>query len=225
VLGLIHEHKRPDRESFAPFHCKNVLNYPWSDPDPDNNCCGPTGTCCDFYSCQFLLDHTTFWNQEGPGAPGAAYDLNSIMHYRRNAFTGNGLDTLGGGPLSNPSALSPGDIARVQELYGCLAPPKPKCPAACDPLFNTCSQPTAQTCIFPSVKFANPRGACACRAGYKADSVADGDTTKQWRLPADEGNFRVWVAQGVSCNTLCNVSTGSAPCGEVTELPADCLHM
>jgi hypothetical protein len=46
----------------------------------------------------------------------------------------------------------------------------------------------------------DPKAECACRAGYKATDaslgIADGDTTKQWRLPADEGNFRVWVAEG-----------------------------
>jgi len=75
----------------------------------------------------------------------------------------------------------------------------------------------------------NPRAACACRAGYKATDpslgIVDGDTTKQWRLPADEGNFRVWVAEGVACDTLCDVWYGSTPCGEVTLLGAECLHI
>ena len=101
----------------------------------------------------------------------------------------------------------------------------PYCPAGCDPQANKCSWPTAQTCIYPSTSVPNPRAACACRAGYKATtpSISDGDTSKQWRLPAPEGNFRVWVAEGVPCDTLCNVSTGSAPCQEVFELSANCL--
>jgi len=52
----------------------------------------------------------------------------------------------------------------------------------------------------------------------------DTDTTKQWRLPADEGNFRVWVAQGIECDTLCDVPTGIFSCQEVVELPAACLQ-
>ena len=54
--------------------------------------------------------------------------------------------------------------------------------------------------------------------------IADADTAKQWRLPADEGNFRVWVAQGVACDTLCKNPFGSPPCAEVVELGKECLH-
>jgi hypothetical protein len=112
-------------------------------------------------------------------------------------------------------------------LLGVRAQPPPQCPIGCNPNpgANTCSWSTAENCIYPSPSTPNPRAACACRAGYKATvpGILDTDTTKQWRLPADEGNFRVWVAQGVACDTLCEVSTGTSPCQEVVELPAACL--
>jgi hypothetical protein len=161
---------------------------------------------------------------------GGNFDLNSIMLYRNDAFAKPGTSTLtkGPNPYNNPQALSPEDILRIRELYGCLPPPPPQCPIGCNPApgANTCSWPTAEDCIYPSPSTPNPRAACACRAGYKATApgILDTDTTKQWRLPADEGNFRVWVAQGIECNTLCDVSTGAFSCQEVVELPATCLH-
>ena len=100
----------------------------------------------------------------------------------------------------------------------------PFCPSGCDPLSNQCHI-TAQTCIYPDTSKVGKSAHCACRAGYKATTadIADGDVSQQWRLPAPEGSFRVWVAQGVACDTLCTGSDSSAPCGEITELSADCL--
>lgn len=148
------------------------------------------------------------------------------MLYRDDAFAKPGTLTLTGGPNvhNNPQALSSEDINRIRELYGCLnQPPPAQCPAGCNPTSgaNSCSWPTAEDCIYPSPSAPNPRAACACRAGYKATTsvIADGDTSVQWRLPADEGNFRVWVAQGVECDTLCDDGT----CDEVDELGAECL--
>ena len=154
------------------------------------------------------------------------------MLYRNDAFARPGTLTLLDGPntYQNPQTLSSGDINRVKELYGCANDTKPPvtCPKGCNPLAgqNTCSFPTAATCVYPSPALANPRAACACRAGFKATApgITDADTTKQWRLPAPEGNFRVWVAEGVVCDTLCDVPTGAESCREVAELPADCLH-
>ncbi len=233
-LGLLHEQRRPDREQFVTFQCENVISYPPPVPDPAS-CCLP-GQCCDFDLCQFTIDPGSYHGQDGPDAPGAAYDIDSIMHYVSTAFAKSGTETLVGAPKEFPGNLSAGDIARVRHLYGCVATtepdpkpdPRPECPAPCNPLANRCSA-TAVTCVYPSLEVLRadsasiPRGACACRAGYKADGVADDDSTKQWRLPADEGNFRVWVAEGVECNTLCEKSTGPESCGEVKELSAACL--
>ena len=186
-------------------------------------CCGglqkcpldPAAGCCG-WACQFVIE----CDDDVDGS----FDFESNMLYPRAAFAIDGTFTLPNSPPGQ-QPLSPGDIARVRELYGC---PAPKCPVGCNPTSgaNTCSVPTAQDCIYPSLSTPNPRAACACRAGYKATvpGIADTDTTKQWRLPADEGSFRVWVAQGVACDTLCDVSTGVNSCQEVVELPADCLH-
>jgi hypothetical protein len=221
ILGLYHEHKRPDANGFLQFVCQNLQDYPFgfTPAVADATCCGASA-CCGF-ACQFTPQFGTYYNQLGP-ANGGAFDLDSVMLYRRDAFAAPGKFTLTNGPNSyqNPQHLSPGDIARVQQLYGCIAP---TCPNGCNPLSNTCSFPTAQDCIYPSPNIPNPRAACACRAGYKA-AAADDDTTKHWRLPAPEGSFRVWVAEGVPCDTLCDFPWGVNSCQEVTELGAECLH-
>ncbi|KAI9763051.1 MAG: hypothetical protein M1840_000942 [Geoglossum simile] len=225
IIGLIHEQKRPDASGFTEFICKNVVGYPWTlaEADADNNCCGkaPGYDCCG-WACQFTPQ---FGDYNSGSAPenGGKFDLDSVMMYRRDAFAKPSTFTLTNGPNdhNNPQHLSPGDINRVRELYRCLAP---KCPVGCDPHSNTCSYPSAQDCIYPSPNVAKPRAACACRAGYKANAAND-DTSKHWRLPADEGNFRVWVAQGVECDTLCSVPWGASSCQEVKELGAECLHL
>ena len=237
ILGLYHEQKRPDSYKFNPFQCQNLVDYPFglTETDADAQCCGlePYYGCCG-WACQFTPQFDLYNSQDPEPANGGAYDFDSIMLYRNDAFAKPGTLTLTKGPntYNNPQTLSSGDINRVKELYGCLPdhphPPTGKCPAGCDPTAgkNSCSWPTAPVCIFPSPSIPNPRAACACRAGYKATApgIANDDTTKQWRLPAPEGNFRVWVAEGVACDTLCDVSTGVDSCKEVAELPAECLH-
>ncbi|OCK80725.1 hypothetical protein K432DRAFT_381945 [Lepidopterella palustris CBS 459.81] len=60
---------------------------------------------------------------------------------------------------------------------------------------------------------------CACRAGYRGDNVAPGDTSQQWRLnwfgpPSQQG--RVFVRPGIACNTLCDHwELGKDGCQEV----------
>ncbi|KIJ91300.1 hypothetical protein K443DRAFT_655201 [Laccaria amethystina LaAM-08-1] len=209
LLGLYHEHTRPDRNNFVKFNCNNVLSP---------KCCG--SSCCGL-ACAFSID---------PGHyPSPEYDINSIMHYPSWAFNngmGSTLTDLSNNVLHNPYiSLSPLDISRVRQLYFCPVVSPPKCNKACSTTPGKC-HPTAQTCVPPAPGIPNPRLACSCRAGFKATNpgIADGDVTKQWRLPAPEGNFRVWVAEGVECNTPCTVSTGAFSCQEVTELAAECLH-
>ncbi|KAK3619256.1 hypothetical protein LTR22_026055 [Elasticomyces elasticus] len=88
------------------------------------------------------------------------------------------------------------------------------CPKACDPHDNRCDA-TAPTCIFPAPRVASPRGACACRPGYKAANCASNDISKQWRLPVEGHEHRVWVAEDVKRDTSCEVSTGVNTCLEV----------
>lgn len=119
LLGLYHEHQRPDRELNSHFICSNVRGYPWVQGNiaiNDQVCCVGPGTCCGD-ACQFTYISGT--DTDGP------YDLNSIMHYRRNAFSVDPAtrNTLTDGPLSNPGFPSAGDIARVKLLYPCTPPP------------------------------------------------------------------------------------------------------
>ncbi|KAL8717021.1 MAG: hypothetical protein Q9225_005699 [Loekoesia sp. 1 TL-2023] len=232
ILGLYHEQKRPDSFAKNPFQCQNLIDYPFGLPevDADASCCGkePNYGCCG-WACQFTPQFDLYNSQDPVNGE---YDFNSIMLYRNNAFAKPNTLTLLNGPntYNNPQQLSPGDINRVKSLYGCPPdnPNEPKCPKGCDLTAgqNKCSWPTAPVCIYPSPSIPNPKAACACRAGYKATAsgIADNDTTKQWRLPAPEGNFRVWVAEGVACDTLCNTPTGVDSCREVSELPAACLQ-
>ena len=222
ILGLYHEHKRHDREAHSHFTCQNLRDYDNNGvyPPPKTQCCQLDEFCCGL-ACQFTYDLTTYTDFDGQ-ANGGAYDLNSIMHYRRDAFAKPGLTTLTNSPFIyvNPSFPSDGDIARIRKLYGCSN--SQVCPAACNPLSNTCHRPTAQTCIFPNPSVPNPRAACACRAGYKANFPGD-RTDKHWRLPVVGQEDRVWVAEGVPCDTLCDQPYGTGSCREVNEISAACI--
>jgi Astacin (Peptidase family M12A) len=116
VLGLFHEQQRPDREAYTHFVCSNLKGYPWIPNDLSKNdavCCQSTFTCCK-NSCQYKI-------RQDADSHGV-YDLDSIMHYRRNAFSqDDALLTLTNGPDANPANPSSGDIARVMELYPCPA--------------------------------------------------------------------------------------------------------
>ncbi|KAI5795628.1 hypothetical protein EDC01DRAFT_652966 [Geopyxis carbonaria] len=60
---------------------------------------------------------------------------------------------------------------------------------------------------------------CACRAGYKGDNVADSDTSQQARLQFIGQEYRVFVAPGVVCNTLCDSPhPGPSSCQEVVQI-------
>ena len=217
LLGLFHEQSRPDRDMHVIYNCNNVL---------PPNCCSPGGPCCG-WGCAFSIDPGHYM---GTSPPDSEYDVDSIMHYRSWDFSnskGPTLTDLNGNILPNAlTSLSPRDIFRIRELYSCPAVSPPKCNKACSTEVGKCSISTAQGCNPPVPGNPNARLACACRAGYKATKpgIADGDVSKQWRLPAPEGNFRVWVAEGVECDTLCTVPFGAFSCQEVTELPAECLH-
>jgi hypothetical protein len=96
------------------------------------------------------------------------------------------------------------------------------CPVACNLFYDHCDKTTAPTCIYPDPYVPKPRGACACRPGYKATGYANGDSSKQWRLPVKGQEHRVWVAEGVKCDTLCKGS-GTGACQEVIILGAQCI--
>lgn len=109
-------------------------------------------------------------------------------------------------------------------------PPKPDekpaenvlCPKACEVHSNRCDSQTAPNCIFPDPRVAKPRGACACRPGYKATGATDSDATKHWRLPILGQEHRVWVAEGVRCDEKCQ-GFGFEACREVGLLDKSCI--
>ncbi|KAK0730899.1 hypothetical protein B0H67DRAFT_54042 [Lasiosphaeris hirsuta] len=107
-------------------------------------------------------------------------------------------------------------------------PPRPEynatCPAGCNVHYNSCDKTTAPTCIYPDPRVPRPRGACACRPGYKASGYADTDTTKQWRLPIPGQEHRVWVAENVVCDKLCVISGGVESCREVSAIALECAR-
>jgi cysteine-rich repeat protein len=58
---------------------------------------------------------------------------------------------------------------------------------------------------------------CACRAGFKSNAL-DSQTAIHFRLPFPGQEYRVFVAPGVACDTLCNNPFG-APQDICTEVP------
>ncbi|KAI9868491.1 MAG: hypothetical protein M1813_005935 [Trichoglossum hirsutum] len=145
---------------------------------------------------------------------------------------GNGSYTV---PITwNPSSGSPpgvviGQPGRppviVQQPGICkptgMIPPAP-CPKGCTPVsgLNLCHQPSAQTCVYPTMPAKTPY--CACAAGFKS-KYPDGDITHQWRVN-DPGQIdRVWVAEGVACDVPCKQPFGTGSCREVAVLPDMCI--
>jgi hypothetical protein len=97
------------------------------------------------------------------------------------------------------------------------------CPQACNPSRNDCDPTTAPICTYPDPTVADPRGACACQPGYKATGYQNDDAGKHWRLAVAGQQHRVWVSEGVSCGTRCNILSGVGSCSEVTLIAAECV--
>jgi hypothetical protein len=97
TLGFWHEHTRPDRDSHVTIHWGNIK-------------AGMGGNFSTFSS----------GNMVGP------YDVDSIMHYPSYELSATGYATItrknGTTYPANYTALSPGDIAAVQQLYGAAVP-------------------------------------------------------------------------------------------------------
>ncbi|KAF9538869.1 zincin [Agrocybe pediades] len=115
LLGLKHEHQRPDREQTVHFQCEN-LNPKCSNMPQGGNCCGtsyPNGCCKQKADFTVAYD----FNSAGP------YDITSVMQYRANAFALPGKNTLVAAapgvhvPTHNIDKLSNGDIRRICQLY------------------------------------------------------------------------------------------------------------
>lgn len=99
-LGLYHMQSSPDRDRFIRIHLENVRS----------------GSLHNFE--RYPHSYVSLF--------GTSYDLDSIMHYSRNAFArAPGLDTIA---TINPESmnrigqrrtLSPGDITRINNMYRC----------------------------------------------------------------------------------------------------------
>lgn len=98
AVGFYHEHTRPDRDNFIDVIYDNIREG---------------------FENQFAKFRPGQTNTLGLG-----YDLQSIMHYRRNTFTADGSDTI---RAKDPSVVSFGnarqlstlDIAKANKLYDC----------------------------------------------------------------------------------------------------------
>jgi choriolysin H len=72
------------------------------------------------YASNFVKRNPRYW-----GNFGTPYDLLSVMHYRRKAFSINGLDTIVPRDISfidkigRLPDLSAGDIERIKNMYQC----------------------------------------------------------------------------------------------------------
>jgi len=94
LLGLEHEHTRPDRDQYIEIH--------WDNIEPDKL-------------------HNFDTAPRGSFMPGA-YDYNSIMHYGSHNFSSNGLATIS--PIDSEVrsigqrvSPSPGDLQAIAQLY------------------------------------------------------------------------------------------------------------
>ena len=98
AIGFYHEHNRPDRDNYIDVIYDNIES--------------------DF-------KYAFYKAEEGQSSTlGFRYNLQSIMHYSRGAFSKNGSDTI---RLKNGTAtsfgtarqLSPLDIAKANKFYNC----------------------------------------------------------------------------------------------------------
>jgi len=95
TIGLLHEHQRPDRNTFITFTPANA-DKPWIAGN------------FDFFSYDYQMI--------------GLYDYASVMHYPPFSFTKNNLPVLesipSGIPLSNQTGYSIGDVDTIKRLYG-----------------------------------------------------------------------------------------------------------
>lgn len=211
-LGLLHEHKRPDRNTWLTFDCNAVQPEPESLCVGVNCCTDPTSSCCANLLYQFSVDTDTSRYQLG-----TAYDFDSIMHYPGWAFARPSQNTLkktDGTPYPYNTEISTGDVQGVCAIYQPLcgvSPPVPQC-GTCNPTagLNKCDITTS--CITTGT---GTNHYCACRAGFKATTATD--PSKQFRLSMPGQEYRVFVPENTPCNELCDYPHGYSPllCSEV----------
>ncbi|KAF4615156.1 hypothetical protein D9613_003380 [Agrocybe pediades] len=110
LLGLKHEHQRPDRERTVHFKCENL--------DPKCNNMPRGGTCCGSYPsgcCKHKFNFDIAYGMDSSGP----YDIRSVMQYRADSFALPGRKTLVPAvrgvrvPTHNIDQLSYWDIRRI----------------------------------------------------------------------------------------------------------------
>lgn len=207
VLGLQHEHQRPDREDYINFRCSALSNPPPSQADCSDKTC--RGKAC-YFRRGLNYDHT------GP------FDDKSIMMFHRTAHSWNGFSQtlipkpgyeVLFAPRSRPSS---GDFARVCKLYrtqclnggGTGSGTYQTCvPGRLPGQVGGCHQSTS--CISTT----SGKNYCACAAGFKG-AAGGGSGFRLGSFPGFE--HLVFVNPGMECTRLCdNTSVLKDMCREV----------
>ena len=93
VIGLMHEHQRPDRDNYITINYENILEK---------------------FHDQFYKMSSNYWKYDYKKYP---YDYNSIMHYGRYDFSNNGNLTIVSFVSINNSKISDMDYAKVKDMY------------------------------------------------------------------------------------------------------------
>jgi len=125
VLGLLHEHQRPDRERTVNYHCANVI--PNCTMPAGSDCCSaaPPGCCGYVHNFDIISGLGKAYDYQ--------YDVNSVMHYVSDAFALPGRFTLT--PVSatvtlptvNPPNPDVPDFERVCKVYEAQCPKAQSC--------------------------------------------------------------------------------------------------
>jgi hypothetical protein len=93
VLGIMHEHQRPDRDKFITVNMENVMH----------------GFEENFYkltSNYYLYNFSSY-----------SYDMESVMHYDRLSYSKNGLPTINI-PSIKQFYITKSDCDKISEIYG-----------------------------------------------------------------------------------------------------------
>lgn len=178
VLGLHHEHQRPDREAHVQYHCENLapLCQNGRFMKKNTNCCNNLEPeCCKHVSdFGFIADASLDWS--------GAYDINSLMHYPAGLFALAGTNTLTSSdpavpvPVSNAASVSPLDLERVCKRNVLQCKPvcrEIQCPPPCN-VVKPC--PNSHGCR-PPTKFNpdwTPPPCCV-------DADEDNNSCRQWK--------------------------------------------
>ncbi|KAH7112713.1 hypothetical protein EDB81DRAFT_597825, partial [Dactylonectria macrodidyma] len=108
VLGLMHEHMRPDRASHVKIDCTKYSPWTIANCPPDPKCCpgDPFDRCCADLG-QFDLESNPIYTKYG------SYDCESTMHYPSSLL----LQGLPGCNIAPSSLPTQGDFDAVCQIY------------------------------------------------------------------------------------------------------------